>query len=45
MQRVFVGSIICTPVFLALGLIPSLMARTSARRSRKARAQAGGART
>jgi len=37
MRWVFLVSLICMPVFLALGLVPALMAKLSERRARKAR--------
>jgi hypothetical protein len=37
MRMVFLVSLICMPVFLALGFVPSLMAKLSERRARKAR--------
>lgn len=35
MRQVFFGSFICMPVFLALGLVPSLMAKISERRRQR----------
>ena len=35
MRQVFFGSFICMPVFLALGLVPSLMAKISERRRKR----------
>jgi hypothetical protein len=37
MRMVFLVSLICMPVFLALGFVPALMAKLSERRARKAR--------
>lgn len=37
MRWVFLGSLVCMPIFMILGFVPSLMARFSERRSRKAR--------
>ncbi len=42
MRWVFIGSLVCMPVFLALGMVPSLMARISERRSRRMRTKGGG---
>jgi len=33
--RTFIGSIICIPLFLTLGLVPSLMAKLSERRRKR----------
>ena len=35
MHWVFIGAIICTPLFLALGFVPSLMAKISERRRKR----------
>jgi len=43
MHGVFIGSLICIPLFLALGFVPSLMAKISERRSKKVRTKVGGA--
>jgi predicted Ser/Thr protein kinase len=42
---VFIGSLICIPVFLLLGFIPALMAKLAERRAKKAREKPGGSRT
>ena len=42
MRWVFLGSFICMPLFMALGMAPLLMKKISERRSKRVRAKAGG---